>query len=878
MTDIPFTSLNHGIVADSKFEPCCPNIDLVERGRLLKLLDAAIEQKLAVVVAPAGFGKSVLMGQWVRRHSTSDFCCAWLTLDPTENDVHQFLAYLVLAIAKTGVVLDDLENSARSGFSDASPEVVLVRVVAALRQQRKKVVLILEDYHRAECSTVNGVVTHLLRECDNRVAFFIDSRERPDLDIPQRVAAGEAIEISAEQLRLTQEETVEALSGVVNEPEAGSIYSQTEGWPVAVQLAAAQLRTHPSEPALEGFSDGLIASYLTAQILSSMEPEARELLLSLAFLERFNYELVDYVTQSNNSRTLIEQLSPLRALLISSEGGGEWMRLHHLFAEYLRELRNREDAQAVTETQLRASDWYREKGSLVEAVKYAAMAEDYEACTRLILDAGGLRVILTDGIGVLRNALRHLPDNALYKSFRLMLARAYLHCKHGEIMEARALLDAALAEHEFLTEQQDDGNFIENCDRLLAESMINIYGDQFGNNAEYSLLLEKYLSEDRLEPLDRGTVLCEMVVSHLAKGEFDNATGKLRDAFTSMRQSGSVLGLNYCYVHAAQIALCRGELEMATANVKHALQMAEENFGSDSGLKNLAQVLHCAVRIWQGVAGTEDLEILRKALSHTMEYDGWVEIYIVGSDALVLLAEQTQHTSVATTFIRELLVFAKRNNLYRLAFFAELQLELLHQDVSVSHGPAPDDPHYFRHRLAELRSQLLDPLNAAHAKKLLDNTDLGSSLLLEVQLRIDLAVILGSKSEMANAIKLARDQKAMGAFLANNQAHRLLRELREDYRQDEQELLSLQFIHEVLANAERLQPSTSLLSSREQEVLEKLLQGLSNKEIARGLQLTENTVKFHLKKVFTKLQVKRRTQAVAKARELGLIESSEENA
>ena len=559
------------------------------------------------------------------------------------------------------------------------------------------------------------------------------------------------------------------------------------------------------------------------------------------------------------------------------------MRLHHLFAEYLRDLRIREDAGSVNEIYLRASRWYQKQGSTVEAVKYAAKAEDYDTCTQIILESGGWRIILTDGIGVLRNALRQLPDEALHSNGRLMIARAYLHCKFGEILEARAMLDAAIA---LSDSEQGCAQYHEarDCDRVVIESILSLYEDRVDLGSDYDQLRSRFFEQDLLEPLDRGTLFCELVAERTAEGDFVEASTALHEAFAAMRQSGSVLGLNYCYIHAALIALYRGEMDMATANVNRALRMAEENFGSDSGLKNLAVLLRCAVRAWQGEAQSNEMSVLRAALQHTMDYDGWVEIYMAGIDALLLLGDQTDSQGAVEATLRDMLLFSKRRQLKRLTCYGEHQLNQLRRENPDTLSPIPQDERYWKCRLVRERARLYATTSDTQSGSLetrdTSDVEMDRSGLLALAWRIELASLHNSKQEISECVRLAREQRLSGPFLANEVVASLLRNLREDYLQDERQLMSLEFIDEVLAKADRLRPQleTALLSSRETEVLEKLLNGQSNKEIARNLELTENTVKFHLKKIFAKLKVKRRTQAIARARELGLLSGTEHRA
>lgn len=880
------SSLADGSIAQSKFEPYSPGVELVERKRLLDLLDQAATKKLGLVVGPAGFGKSIIISQWVARQSQSDCCCAWLTLDAAETDGAQFLSYLVLALGRAGVAIGGLESAAQAGLADAPVASVLPRLIASVQTHPTKLVLVLEDYHHAESEMVNSIVTHLLRETDDKFTLLLDSRELPDLDTSSRIAAGEALQIGADQLRLTESEVAQVLIGLVSPVESQLIHRQTEGWPVVIQLLAASKRTQPDLSVHEGLSGDLIASYLTEQIISQMAPTSRAFLLTLSLLERFNFELADHVHQVSSSRALLGALDPVKALLIRSSRPDEWMRLHHLFAEHLRELAIREDAGLVDSVLLRASDWFEERKLLVEAVKYAAKANDFLACQRIILDAGGWRIILTDGIGILRNALSHLPDNLFLTNPRIGLARAYLHCKHGEIHEARAMLNAVVGVLETEAEKMESAELqAAEVDRLIVESMIRIYEDHSNQSESYRRLREKYQHQGDLIALDKGTLQCEVFAEQLATGTFGaEAEEDLRLAFASMRESGSVLGLNYCYLHAAHLALLRGEFDLGVANLDRALQMAEENFGSDSGLKYLAVLLKCALTVWQGGARADDRQELHDALRHTMRYDGWVEIYLLGYGAAVMLARQTGDLNSVREITSELLVFAKQRGLQRLVIFIDQHHAEIEGRSAAHHVSLPDDisadPRFWQaravhYRLGFVAQPSISKVEEAFAAEL----ERTPSLIYRLELMTSYALGRAADGQesielelLAEAIDLALPQQIQGPFLADERVLFALRKLRENYLRNEQKLIALQFIEKVLARANALRPAQApaIFSAREMDVLDKLLMGLSNKEIARALELTENTVKFHLKKIFIKLGVKRRTQAITRAREMGV--------
>ncbi|MEO1043302.1 MAG: LuxR C-terminal-related transcriptional regulator [Pseudomonadota bacterium] len=879
-------------VVESKFEPNRPRRELVHRDRLLRQLIDGEQRKLVLVTAPAGYGKSSLLGQWYAEKSGAGDCIAWLTLEKTEADAKQFSAYVVLALHRAGLPIDDLLTGARVGFADAAIQSVLSKLISSINQHQAHNILILEDYHNVDCDPVNAVVRQLLRDTRSNLTIFIDARVQPNIDAFAMIAAGDASEINAAQLRLTQTETLQALADVVDQQEAQEIHHLTEGWPVAVQLARVQKRTRPSDPILSGVDGGLVASYLTEQILSTLDHDTQDLLLAAAFLDRFNPELTNFVLESSDAWARMNGLTSFAALILPLDPKGAWYRLHHLFAEYLREMQQRRSLVRAKEILRRASAWYADRKETLEAVRYAAYAEDYVEGERIIVEAGGWRIILTEGIGVLNNALRMIPDDVLHTSSRLMSARAYLHCKFGEIAEARAALNAAA------NLSADDDHVRCDVDRMLVESMVNVYEDRTDWSADHRDLRERYTDSGVLDSLSRGTMRCEDTLVALSLGDLSDAGDCLGDAFALMRESGSVLGLNYCYLHASHLALHRGDLATAALNVERASELADENFGSDSGLKAAATLMQIALRCWRGDFVRADLIMLRDALLHTLDNDGWVDLYITGFLAASRLARVFSVLPVLQEITERLRLVADRRTLTRLSNFlacyddfsnarsSDQQFETgtIERAENLCTSYINGDCQRDWQAVSVAGCFLIEhgdhdralPLHeAVYEASTTNGTQLWTYRLALARL---LALYRAGDTDMAKEACLqlvdrTAPQGLRGLFLSDELSIRILRELRSELRQNEAELLKLQFVNQVLERWAVIKPRTTpgILTERESEVLEKLSHGLSNKEIARELELTENTVKFHLKSVFAKLSVSKRSQAILEAQRRGLI-------
>lgn len=870
---------------ESKLVPMRPKIDLVRRERLLEMLDEALGRRLLLVVASPGFGKSTLLIQWAESLQGSGTQAAWLALDGNDADRRQLLAYIALSLFRAGLDIGELEVGAQNGFSESSVQTVLAGLVHKLEQSSDRYLVILDDYHLISNPAIDALLQKLLWEIPGNTTFVVSSRSRPALDMPTLIAAGEALEISAEEMRLNKDETLRALGKNMTDADADEIFHKTEGWPVAVQLARVQKRALPSTPLHAGGSSTLIASYLTDQVLDSLQPEVRSMLLDISVLDQFNVEIADAIRQETNSGHIMECMQPLTALLVPLDANGDWYRLHHLFAEYLQDALRKQSPDRTREILVRACDWCRKEGQLLEAVKYAAKAGDDALCTEIILAAGGWKIILTEGIGVMRALFRFIPAHLVSANSRLLIAQAYLHCKDGEYSKARGLLDMSVT-----MKPIKDAHAFETDHRLIS-SLMALYEDQ--RDWIYSSRLLTYDGIlDEYGPLEAGTLLCEQTLIHLALGDLPRVEEAIQTSIQSFRKSESVLGLNYSYLHACAAALYRGDIDMAHALTAKAVELAESNFGSDSGLKHMATVLTLAVNVWSDTAKLEDLDVLSQTLSYMEESDGWTEIYFIGFDAATRLAIQHDQHEFAQSLVDRLSLLSQNRRLDRLESLAKILGARQSGLARSKKGPAFAIASVEDIQRDE-RSWQLEFLNAEAAvlagaainpdllTSLIEHAEAKGLIFHSIRLQVSLAMTLHQSgdtgagiAEMIIATQKASRHKLSGVFMVGPAILPILKAVRTELRKDDSALLTVNFVARLIERLGSLKPnqSVNILSPREREIIEQVAVGQSNKEIARSLDLTENTIKFHLKSVYRKLKVNRRTQAIAIANELGLLD------
>lgn len=898
MPDEDVRELKHWLVR-AKLEPPRQRLSLVSRLRLLSRLDDGLAMRLCLIVAPAGFGKTTLLAEWRERMLARDARVAWLTLDEADGDVKQFLSYLIVALSSAGVAMNRLETLAEQGLMELPVHAVLDGALEAVAAAGAPVVIVLDDYHRMDSADVDSVVCRLIDAAPENLMVVAASRSRPSLKTPQMLAAGRATEIDADALRFSLDETRGLMDPRASDRDVTAVFERTEGWAVAVQLArlafAGDRHMDLALGRLTGHS-GHFASYLTDQVLANLAPDLVDFLMQTAILERFNAPLANAVCDGMDSWAMLKRLEPLYSLLMPIDDRGEWFRYHHLFAEYLQNLLRRRCPDRLETLHGRACEWLRAQGYVSDAVRHASLASDFDRCAQIIEEAGGWELILYGGIGHLRGLLRHMPEKELYRFPRVLLARAYLSLKDGQIPDARKLVEAARAARS--AEGADDRRAFER-DMINVGTLTDLYEDRAFSPERLRQVRALQDGVDPSDSLTGGVLFCANALASLAVGDFDDAETRSRNAMRAMRRANSVLGLNYCFLHAGGAAFYRGRFQIAEAHYRQARQLAEDNFGADSGLRSLADVLHGALLFWRDEWNGDALADFDRALTHVENYDGWFEIYAHALDVSVAARLHLDDVAGAEAAIRRGQAIAAERGIERLELLVEghrlaclvyegenLQAARLSGELTERLPPGcwRRDRYLWRPyceaglRMAEAialadRSQAVLALDdvIACARSLEANFYLVRALVRKATLLYEAGDRAGAIRDMIESLELATPERIKKPFREKPATAPLLRAALKHAREEALDSVILGFIGACLEPESASAGGTEALeafglSPREMEVLQELAHGASNKEIARALDLTEHTVKFHLKNIFAKLGVERRGQAIALAR------------
>lgn len=885
------------------FAPPVFRVTLAERRRLLDLLDAQANCRLTVVKAPAGYGKTWLLGRRFATLRAAGAAVVWLGIE--RADAGEFLCLLVEGLARAGLEVGTVEAVAAQGFADVPLAAAVRALCAVLEASGTDTTIIVDDLHRAEREVAEEVIARLLVEAPPSARFVLSGREIAGLPQAALRARGDLCEIDIGELRFSRAEARELLPRL-DTHELQRLLERTEGWPVALQLARMWLDAKPERSSLlDAFSGRTseVAEYLTEQVLADLSAPLQRILSDISILDALNADLVTAVTGSRDTWRRVLEDRRLEHFLVPLDEERYWFRLHHLLLEYLR-ARRRDMGRSSGTLHGRAALWFQANGDVCEAVRHCVLAEDMARAARLIERTGGWELVLFSGTSLMRRLLGSLPTDRLREFPRVQISRAYLAAKDGDIAYGVRLYEEIAA-----TPRRGADEALER-DLLVAGHLIFRYADRPVDAGDLARLHSQYHALPAADAVARAALMNSACLLALSIGHMPQALEACVDAVREMRKIGSVIGLAYCLCHLGLVQLHLGERRESEATLREALALAEENFGADSGLKAIANVyLALALHARGDVAEGEDR--LGASLEQVESADGWLDLYAEAYEIAVANAVAVGNYARAADLLERMRQTALRRGLIRLERLCaalRAQSDALRRLGQTSPhracvqrgadrseavpewtaGAWRDNPSIWReHHAAGVAKvfALLARERAAEALRTLDDL-LAAAAAGERRrhlraLRVLRAAVLSRLGEIDTAT--ATFTESLQSAIAEDDTQFLvdwgpvLWPLLQAALVWSRDLAAGSRVRHVLAAAiaairrARAVDARAELSARELEVLMELAQGAPNKVIARNLQMTENTVKFHLKSIFHKLEVRHRAEALYAARARGLL-------
>jgi LuxR family maltose regulon positive regulatory protein len=523
----------------------------IERSRLEQQLRAGTRTLLTLVVAPAGWGKTSLLADWLHRNGVA---AGWVSLDAGDDDVTRFWRYLLLAAAQAGVGPHALRRLDAPG-ADIERDVLPV-FLNELAGAPDDLVLVLDDYHLVGSAAVHTSVATLLDLAPAQLHLVISSRTDPPLGLSRRRVAGKLYELRADHLRFTVDEAVQflrrATGAAISEAEVRRLVVRTEGWAAGLQLAALRLADRSGDAERAEFIDRFtgadrhVVDYLGEEVLAQQPAEIREFLLATSLLDRICAEVADAVTERGNATACLDAVFRANLFLTPLDDEQHWFRYHQLFRDILRHELARLDPSAVPRLHRRAALWYAAAGDHSEAIKHGISAEDPALVVELV--AQGWRQEFNAGhLQTVQAWLAALPAETTAADTRLTVARVWLALDRGQLDEADAVLSAA--------EERSSGDPHLEVLRTLHTYKIGDLSGAADRLAAIGPVGDPFLRTVR----DLLAGLCALWLDDQAR-----ADAALRDASATALANANTLGHIYAIGARALLAVQRGDLTSAT--------------------------------------------------------------------------------------------------------------------------------------------------------------------------------------------------------------------------------------------------------------------------------------------------------------------------
>jgi LuxR family transcriptional regulator, maltose regulon positive regulatory protein len=425
-----------------------PQPGFVPRPRLVEALDEGLARRLVVVCAPAGFGKTALLADWARRGRCP---VAWLSLDASDNDPARFWRHAVGALDRVQSGIAERVAPLLGPPAPSSLEGLVTALINELAAPpgADEVLLVLDDYHLIDSRPVHGSLEFLLEHLPPGLHLVLASRSDPPLPLPRLRAGGQLAELRAAALRFTAEEAAallrEAAGGELPAAAVAALAARTEGWAAGLRLAGLSLR---GQADVAGFvaafsgSHRYVLDYLAEEVLEQQNDELRGFLLETSVLERLSGELCDAVTGRADSQAMLEAIEQAGLFLVPLDEVRGWWRYHPLFADLLRSRLQQEQPGRLPALHRAAAAWCEEHGLAGDAVRHAVAAGDAAWAARLIEQHADALLLRSEGATVQR-WLSALPAELASSRPRLLLAQAWMALAGGDVDAAEAPLDAA---------------------------------------------------------------------------------------------------------------------------------------------------------------------------------------------------------------------------------------------------------------------------------------------------------------------------------------------------------------------------------------------------------------------------------------------------
>ncbi len=899
------------LTASTKFQPPAYDDGLINRDRLIELLERGRAKRLTLIHAPAGFGKTTLAVQWQRLLRSDGVPVAWLSLDRDDNDIVWFLSHLIQAVQRIEPtiaveLLDVLEQR-----SEDVDRYVLTELVNQVAEYRQPFMIAVDDWHVIDSADVSAALEFLLDVGPQNLHLIVTSRTRTP-GIGRLMVLNQVTEIDSAQLRFNQQESVAFLCSLnsleLGFDDAHRLWSSTEGWIAALQLASLSLRNSAEPSALiSGFSGRhhAIGDYLAENVLDGLSAEMLDFLLTTSICDRLCGSLASVVSGQEHGQAMLEELERRNMFLRALDDDREWFSYHHLFAEHLQRRLERDHPERIAALHAAASEWFAEHELLTEAVVHALSAGELCAAADLV-EEHAMDLVEHSKMSTLLSLVNRLPRSLLPERPALQIAIAWANCLLQRLEPAQLALDSVRTR---LTENPDEtaSDLLGEAD--IIQAGIDIYGDRIERPG--ALVAPFIAGKPRHRPWLVAVSANIQTWVDIHTFAYDTARARQQWARRYHEATLGPFAGVYGLCFAGLAAFAQLDLNSAEKSYREAQALAAGEAGVHSHCTRLPGSLLGKLLYERG--DTRGAELLLEECHELGAEIGVADFMVVAYATLARIKVLHGDVDDAWSVLDEGSRAAGHLGLPRLASAVDderVRLHLALGDVGSAQNvlarqpdalPTGDDGIAMatRHSQLRMRARVLTAQgDYAEAEQLLNQVLVESAAAewqySEAVARAKLARVHVLQGDLGRAIDVVVPALIDGArtgfkrLLVDSgpEMVKVIAELRDAQRCSRWPAglptVPVEYLSSLLAMAhadavdaaipvlerccERGPLPEEPVSAREIEILRLLDRGLSNKQIARNLGITINTVKWHLKSIFTKLGVTRRGESVSEAR------------
>jgi LuxR family maltose regulon positive regulatory protein len=893
--------VNKPLLSTKLFIPTSP-LHVISRPDLVDIIERNLVQKLTLVSAPAGFGKSTLVCEWAKSHKGPT---SWITLDKSDNDPSRFISYLYEALKLSNIKINKEQIN-----SFVSPEVIEIDAIStlflnSLAHSKEKIVLVLDDYHLIDNPNIHQLITYFLNHSPPTFHTIISTRADPPLPLSRMRARGEMIEVRVSDLRFKKENVEKFFKKtqdhVLSDSDIQKLLDRTEGWIAGLQMASIALKNRENfQQFIQSFSGShdYIADYLSDEVLRNQTNEVHDFLICTSILSLLSAPLCDFVTGKGNSQKFLKYLKESNIFLHSLDGESKWFRYHHLFSDLLRKrLYERKSAEDISHLYKNASIWFEEEGLYHQAIEYSTRGGAFERAANII-EKVAEDTIARSEVSTYKHWMTLIPENLIRKHPLLAIYYAWtLLIGADNIDHANSILVDLPLEDEHTIFQINS-----------VKSTAALFSKDIPSAIELARHALEYLPEE--DYFFRNVAAWNLSAALCIKGEVEEGLQILYEVIRMGKESGNILVAAAALSRLGSAKLHHGNLFKSKELFEEALDIAKDSKGATlpiacdaligigriylewGELDNASRHIEEGIDLYPSWKRAMEIEAFG-ALAYIYQVQGQESLAIKTLEKAIKLASQTDITQSDDRYVaaQQADLWLRQGKIHLAKQWAlEQQLEnYIHKspdEIQNLIAGIDSSRILLSYDLIIFTKLLLAEKRITEAQSILEyllstsHQSIGLRKQIEIHL---LQAIVNHKlrkedkalSSLRIAVQLGNTGRFIQIFIENGLP--ILELLKNLYQQDFENEYVAQIIRSFPPQSQHALKDSQTeifieqLSNREIDVLHLLPTELTVPEIAQHLGIAPSTVRSHVKNIYGKLGVHSRFEAVTVAKKSGML-------